>query len=37
MRTAFVEQPKAYQAVIRNWFTAQGVIGGPEDEATQGS
>ncbi len=33
----FVEQPKAYQAAIRGWFTAQGVIGVPEDEAAQGS
>jgi len=33
----FVEQPKAYQAAIREWFTAQGVIGVPEDGAAQGS
>ena len=33
----FVEQPKAYQAAIRGWFTAQGLIGVPEDEAAQGS
>jgi proline iminopeptidase len=33
----FVEQPKAYQAAVREWFTAQGVIGVPEDEAAQGS
>jgi proline iminopeptidase len=33
----FVEQPKAYQAAIRGWFAAQGVIGVPEDEAAQGS
>lgn len=33
----FVEQPKPYQAAVREWFTEQGVIGVPEDEAAQGT
>ena len=30
----FVEQPKAYQDAIREWFTAQGVIGQEQPEAS---
>jgi pimeloyl-ACP methyl ester carboxylesterase len=28
---SFIEQPKAYLAAIRTWFTELGVIGTPED------